>query len=323
MEPNFDIQLYRKYNQDLRSLNDEELLYHFEELGKYQMRVYYQPSFFKKSKVLIFSTKFGHYISLVVQYLLFKNFSLSEIVYDINPNLPNLHIILFPQKVKVFPKNYIIYQLEQKNISKWIDKKFELAILYSIKTWDYSQSNIDKFPEIIKKKMMYFPIPLIPINFLDYRVNLNDNPENDILFYGSMNQIREKKLNYLQQKLYPKYNIRITNKFGKELIDEILNSKIILNIHFYENAILETCRLNESLSCEKLVISEKPDMIDITNYNIYEDLVIFVDTIDEMYEKIVESLESNNTSVKFRYEQISNDIPNFENQTENLISNVL
>jgi hypothetical protein len=182
-----------------------------------------------------------------------------------------------------------------------------------MKTWDYSQSNIDKFPEIIKKKMMYFPIPLIPMNFLDYRVNLNDNPENDILFYGSMNNIREKKLNYLQQKLYPKYNIRITNKFGKDLIDEILNSKIILNIHFYENAILETCRLNESFSCEKLVISEKPDMIDIANYNIYEDLVIFVDTIDEMYEKIINSLELNNTKVKFKYEQISNDIPNFEN----------
>jgi hypothetical protein len=43
-----------------------------------------------------------------------------------------------------------------------------------------------------------------------------------------MNQIREKKLNYLQQKLYPKYNIRITNKFGKELIDEILEKFTIL-----------------------------------------------------------------------------------------------
>jgi len=319
MEPNFNIELYRKYNNDLRSLNDEELLYHYEVLGKHQMRLYYHPSLFKKNKVFIFSTKFGHYISLVVQYLLFKNLSLSEIIYDINPNLPNLHIILFPQKVKVFPKNYIVYQLEQKNISKWVDKKFELSILYSMKTWDYSQSNIEKFPEILQKKMMYFPIPLIPINFLDYRINLNDNPENNILFYGSMNDIREKKLNYLQKKLYPKYNIKITNKFGRELINEILNSKIILNIHFYENAILETCRLNEALSCEKLVISEKPDMIDIQNYNIYKDLIIFIDSIDQMYEKILESLESNNTKVKFTYEQISNDnnITTFENLVEN------
>jgi hypothetical protein len=188
-----------------------------------------------------------------------------------------------------------------------------------MKTWDYSQSNIEKFPEILQKKMMYFPIPLIPINFLDYRINLNDNPENNILFYGSMNDIREKKLSYLQKKLYPKYNIKITNKFGRELINEILNSKIILNIHFYENAILETCRLNEALSCEKLVISEKPDMIDIQNYNIYKDLIIFIDSIDQMYEKILESLESNNTKVKFTYEQISNDnnITTFENLVEN------
>ena len=33
----------------------------------------------------------------------------------------------------------------------------------------------------IKKKMIFFPIPIIPINYLDYRINLNNNPSNDIL----------------------------------------------------------------------------------------------------------------------------------------------
>ena len=65
-----------------------------------------------------------------------------------------------------------------------------------------------------------------------------------------MNNIRKQKLLYLQKKLYPKYNIKIINNiYGIELFHEIINSKIVLNIHFYKDAILETNRLNEILSC--------------------------------------------------------------------------
>ena len=282
MNPRFDINFYKKFNPDLKNLDDKELIIHYELIGKNQMRLYNELSFFKKNKIYIFTCKYGYYISRVIQYLLFKNFSMSEIIYDINPYNEQLHIILFSQKVKVFPRNYIIYQLEQKDISTWIDKKYELSIYHSVKTWDYSQSNIDKFPEIIKKKMIFFPIPIIP----------NNNPSNDILFYGSLNDIRKKKLYYLQNKLSNKYKIKIVNnKFGKELIHEILNSKIVLNIHFYENAILETCRINEVLSCDKIVISEKPNMIDIENYKIYQEKIIFINNMDEMYENIIQILE--------------------------------
>lgn len=238
--------------------------------------------------VYIFSTKFGYYVSNVLQYLLKENNIESKIVYDINYKLDNLYIILFSQKVHKYPKNYIIYQLEQKDISSWINTKYELSIYHSIITWDYSQSNIDKFHDIIKKKMLYFPIPLVPYSLLDPIINLNNIPSNNILFYGSLNNIRKNKINYLQIKLMPKYFIKIVqNIYGLELVQEIINSKIILNIHFYENAILETCRLNEILSCNRIVISEKPNIIDIKNYELYKDKVCFIENIDEMYEKII------------------------------------
>jgi hypothetical protein len=227
--------------------------------------------------------------------MLFKKFIISDIIYNINNNNSNLHIILFSQSVKIFPKNYIIYQLEQKDISKWIDKKYELSILYSKKTWDYSNSNINKFSDILRKKIVYFPIPLIPINYLNNMLQINNNPSNNILFYGSMNEIRKQKLLYLQKKLYPKYYIKILqNVYGINLYREILNSKIVLNIHFYKNAILETCRINEILSCHKIVISEKPDMIDIDNYELYKNKIIFINDINEMYEKILNVLNNIN-----------------------------
>lgn len=301
----FNIELYKKYNDDLKDLNDDQILEHYDTIGKHQMRIYFPLSFFKKDIVYIQTTKFGYYISNAIKYLLFKNFIISNIIYEVNHNNHNLHIILFSQKVKKFPKNYIIYQLEQKDISKWIDKKYELSILYSKKTWDYSKSNINKFSDILQKKMTYLPIPLIPINYLDNNIILNNsenNPKNNILFYGSMNIIRKEKLQYLQQKLFPKYSIKIINNmYGISLLNEINNSKIVLNIHFYKDALLETNRLNEILSCNKLIISEKPNITDDYNYELYKNNVIFIDNIDEMYEKIIYYLENDNISNFLHY----------------------
>jgi hypothetical protein len=293
LKQHFDILLYKKYNDDLKDLDDNQLLDNFNKIGKYQMRIYFPLSIFKKGIVYIQTTKFGYYISNTIKYILFKNFIISHIIYKIDHNNPNLHIILFSQKVKKFPKNYIIYQLEQKDISKWIDKKYELSILYSKKTWDYSKSNINKFSDILQKKITYLPIPLIPINYLDHTLILK-NPKNDILFYGSMNAIRKYKLEYLQKKLFPKYKIKIINNiYGIPLLKEIINSKVVLNIHFYKNALLETNRLNEILSCNIFIISEKSDISDNYNYELYKNDVIFIDNMDEMYEKIIYCLEGN------------------------------
>jgi len=249
----------------------------------------------KEKKIIkIFTTKFGVYIALSLKYIISKNNINSEIIYNIDYKDESLHIILFSQKVNIFPKNYIIYQLEQKDISKWIDKKYELSIVHSTLTFDYSQSNINKFHQYLQRKIIFYPIPLIKLDLLYFNIDINVVPNNNILFFGSMNDIRKNKLNYLQNKLMPKYKIKIINGlYGINLYKEIINSKIILNIHFYKNAILETCRLNEILSCNRIVISELPDKIDIDNYNLYKDIenIIFVNNIDEMYNKIIEKLK--------------------------------
>lgn len=298
----FDLNSYKEYNKDLSHLSDEELIQHYEEYGKYQMRIYFPIINFKKEIIYIFSSKYGYYLAKTLQYILFKNFIISNIVDKINYQNDNLHIILFSQKVIKYPKNYIIYQLEQKDISQWVDKKYELSILFSKKTWDYSSSNILKFPDILQKKMQYFPIPLIPYHYLNNNLkkDIYNNSSNNILFYGSMNEKRQSILKYLQQKLHPKYKIKIiTSIFENELFKEILKAKIIINIHYYENGILETNRFNECLSCKKIVISEKPNIIDVENYLAYSDKIIFVDNPLEMYEKIVYYLENEEEYQKY------------------------
>ena len=244
--------------------------------------------------IYIFTTQFGYYISHALQYLFMQCNIPSEIIYEIDLQKTDLHILLFSQKVKQFPKQYILYQLEQKDISSWIDQRYELSILFSQCTIDYSQSNIRKFSEIIQQKMIYFPVPFVSSSLIWKELVSPVNPPIQILFYGSMNTLRRQKLNYLQRKLFPRYSIHIVQQlYGYKLLERIMQSKIVLNLHFYKNAILETCRINEILSCQKIVISEYPNSIDIENYNLYQSHcnVIFAKNMNEMAQKIIKCLE--------------------------------
>ena len=281
--------------------------------------------------IYIFTTRCGIYISRTIQFLLLLNNKHSEIVFNIDKNKNNLFIILFPQKVKIFPKNYICYQLEQKDISKWINYKYLLAILNSKLTWDYSVSNINKFDETIKKKIKLFKIPLISYYYFkpdiyNKYITINEKNDNitcnneiyDILFFGHMNERRHKIINYIIKKLNNKYKFRyITGLYGDALFEKILQSKIVLNIHYYEGSILETCRINEILSCNKLVISELPEISDIDNKNYYNDLIVYYENIDDLINKIIFYLDNKeiydlkiNNNKKF----IDNNLEQYKNE---------
>ena len=242
--------------------------------------------------IYIFTTNCGFYISNCLKYYLLKENRKCEIITTIdhsNYMLPNLFIILFAQKVTIFPQNYIIYQLEQKDISKWVDKRYLRAMFHSLYSVDYSISNIRKFPAQLQPKIHFYPVPFIYSQFL--HPSLSQESENgmkgeneyDILFYGHFNERRRRYINTLQQYFHGKYRIKvIKNMYGEALFKEIRKSRIVLNLHFYKGAILETNRLNEIMSCSKLVLSEYPDVIDMENYDLYSDKVIFFRNIQEL-----------------------------------------
>tara|TARA_Y200000002_G_C22639545_1_gene646304 strand:+ start:110 stop:913 length:804 start_codon:yes stop_codon:yes gene_type:complete len=248
-------------------------------------------------EINIFTCKYGYYLSLVLKYILEKENYKVNIVKNIDLKNINLYIILFSQKVEKYPKNYIIYNLEQKDISKWINKKFELSILFSKRSWDYSNLNISKFDKLLQKKLILFQLPLIEYNLLK---NINNNTEDfHILFYGTMNNHRTHILNFIKHKINKKYKIKIINNvFGENLFKYIEKSKIILNISYYKEALLECYRINEAQSCKKLVISFLPNKNDYENYNYYSESVVFVDSITSMIEKIDYYLINNNEYLK-------------------------
>lgn len=181
----------------------------------------------------------------------------------------DLYIILCHHTIKLFPKYYIIYQLEQATKSPYFTNEYMHAINNSIFTIDYNVLNMDFLKKSSVVDLLYFPIPtknnIIQLDKYDY----------DIVFYGALNKKRTIILNKLKS-LY-KVNI-VTNKFGNDLLDEISRGKIILNLHYYNNALLETARLNESLQFENVIISEIPDIND-PNFELYKNGIEFVDEI--------------------------------------------
>lgn len=210
-----------------------------------------------------------YFEKLGITALISKNFSKNKNVF---------HFILFPQLITI-PKNinYCIYQLEQLNANYNLKDSYFKKIKLTFYVFDYSIANINF---IKNKKNILMPIPIIlSDNIFNSRFN------GKILFFGSMNKQRKDKLKILQKN----FNIEIvSNIMGENLYPIIKNSDIIINIHYYDykKSLLEVFRFNEILQFNKIIISEKACMEDSFNYNLYKNLVIFVDNIEQMIESI-------------------------------------
>jgi GR25 family glycosyltransferase involved in LPS biosynthesis len=240
--------------------------------------IYVKPTF------IIYTQNLGLLIAKSIGYMLNKLKLKYNIVLEItdedvklNTDKPNeIYIILFPQTLKIFPdvNKYIIYQLEQYKQSTWINDEYKKKIENSLFTLEYSLENYNNFDPIYKKKIFYFPIPIINIEY----DNLDTIYKYDILFVGAPNNRR----NNIIRELKKKYNVLFLAKtYNNDLYDLMDQTKIILNLHYYKNAILETTRLNEALFNNKLIISELPDENDVFNKKFYENNIIFIDEIKD------------------------------------------
>ena len=226
---------------------------------------------------IIDKTEINHYISLnnSMHYFLFL------LVPLIDENVINY-------------KRYILYQLEQ-NVNelsihyKHLHETNQLQQIYDNATLllDYSEININVTKQYYSNEFKLMNVPAInkPINHksnrngdhdgdyheFDYEYNKYDY---DIIFIGCVNKRRENILNQLQEK----YKVLIVkNVYGEELKKLCDKSNICLNIHYYENAILERVRLNEMMDYGIKIISERP-CDDISNYQ----SIHFIETIDNL-----------------------------------------
>ncbi len=198
-----------------------------------------------------------------------------------------VYIVLFPQHFKVLPPYYLVFQLEQLAISDRFRRESYLSLLKNaIAVMEYSQKNFEYLQSHGIKNCFYVPI------FSKVQRSPNHEPLYDVLFYGSTSsEHRQEFLN----KLKKDFNIHIAKSIcGEQTIEAIHNSKVIVNLHNYDNALLESTRIFECLSAGAVIVSE--DGNDQNECDYLSDFVDFVksNNYDQLKSRISERLNNDN-----------------------------
>lgn len=212
--------------------------------------------------------------------------------YSVEQDMGQMHIVVCPQMFKQLPRNYIAFQMEQSVNSRWFTDEYFSRLNNAVAIFDYSLKNIEYLLDkgIPYQKLFYMPISSFP----DYPAHLADNGyvlddqkgdiRADVLFYGDPNCERRKA--YLQE-LKKHFNVTVASEvFGDKLTRMVKNAKVVVNIHYYENALLETTRLYETISLGTPVVSESSS--DIVEHEDLQDVIDFcpIGDIPAMVEKI-------------------------------------
>lgn len=212
--------------------------------------------------------------------------------YSIEQDMGQMHIVVCPQMFKQLPRNYIAFQMEQSVNSRWFTDEYFSRLNNAVAIFDYSLKNIEYLLDkgIPYQKLFYMPISSFP----DYPAHLADNGyvlddqkgdiHADVLFYGDPNCEHRKA--YLQE-LKKHFNVTVASEvFGDKLTRMVKNAKVVVNIHYYENALLETTRLYETISLGTPVVSESSS--DIVEHEDLQDVIDFcpIGDIPAMVEKI-------------------------------------
>ena len=192
----------------------------------------------------------------------------------------------------------ITYQLEPLVDQHWWKPELILKNLEGAdEVWDYDLENI-AFLKQHGINAKYKP----PIYAQSLKTVQNvENPDIDILFYGTLTERRARFLStfltgsiisdevqniWLNSKF-----VYLNNTFGKQLEEYIARSKIVLNLNPYEGECRQQqTRIFHNLINNKCVLSEK------NRFNYYGDMIVEFENNDtqNMFEKIVYLLKDDN-----------------------------
>ena len=156
---------------------------------------------------------------------------------------------IHPKNLTELPENVVIFNTEQLSAqSVWTDPAYT-ALLQRHFVWDYSAFNLGNIA----------PGRSRIINFcysrdLD-RLTRVKEPEHDLIFYGSMNERRQRII----EKIRASCGLNLKTVFGiygPERDSLLCNARAVLNLHFYDTQIFQQVRAFYALTNGIPVISE-------------------------------------------------------------------
>ncbi|WP_052494029.1 hypothetical protein [Nitrosospira sp. NpAV] len=186
-----------------------------------------------------------------------------------------LYFVICPQMFASLPPLYIALQMEQSVSSRWFNDEYLRILENSAAILDYSTINISflTLKGLSPRQIYYLPI--------GYIANYGPEPDHtledcDVIFYGD---VKNKRRQGFLRELKKHFRVEIVNDlFGKSLHAALARARIVVNIHYYAGALLETTRIWECLSLNKLIISERSS--DMDQHGELLQIIDFVDIDD-------------------------------------------
>lgn len=202
----------------------------------------------------------------------------------------DFYMVLCPQMFERLPpgERMICYQLEQSVSSRWFTPKYFNLLENCSAVLDYSMTNL----EFLEKNGIVYPhVFYLPVGACDDQLCANDYEKKyDLLFYGDYKSCPRRRR--FIESLAPKYNLKVVDEvFGDEVHRLIRESRFVLNLHYYESALLELPRIQESLSLGTPVISEAT--LDSAGYPSLNGAVTFFEegSVEDMRKVVARALK--------------------------------
>jgi len=229
--------------------------------------------FGSKQFIVILTTAHCLYLARSISVALSRVGVISRIIHEPPGDgySSDLHFVISPQIFTQLPAFYVAVQMEQSISSRWFNDDYLEILKNSAAVLDYSVLNIRFLT--CKKGMNPRRLFYVPLGYIVDYMPEHTLEDYDVVFYGDVHNRR--RLKFLQE-LKKHFRVKvIDNLFGEQLYAEVGRARIVVNIHYYEEALLETTRIWECLSLHKLVVSERS-----SDMNQHADLMQLIDFVD-------------------------------------------
>jgi hypothetical protein len=166
---------------------------------------------------------------------------------------PRRGVVLAPQAFRRLPEKFIAVQVEQLASSRGFDLQLRSVLESSDEIFDFSTANIGVLKDHFDANKIHVLQPS-PMDLIDSRYAEFECRDIEVLFYGwTASKRRREALDTLAREFAVEV---VEGTYESELANLISRSRCVINVHFYEDSILETIRLSESMSYGTPVISE-------------------------------------------------------------------
>lgn len=232
----------------------------------------------------ILATPHTWFVAHAIQAALARAGLAAQLVQEGEGSYPlDVYFVVCPQMFKHLPpgEKRIAFQMEQSVSSRWFTPDYLSVLENSLAVLDYARTNLSNLAGygIAYPHVFYAPIGGIA----DYARWGGAEPVQadeacDVLFYGDVNVPRRRRL---LDAIGRRFKLRVMgNAFGVAIHRALAGAKVVVNLHYYEGALLETTRIYECLSLGKAVVSEVA--VDQAEHAVLEPVVRFVPLDDEV-----------------------------------------